>query len=307
MTLLKSCTRKALYGLCKHEERVLQPLFISLRYDELAALMRTLVEDKDIKLQTDLNALLAVIEALSIRYANTENQEEQGYILKWQDTLFESGIKAHQGHRLVRQTLMNKQYVHQQMSEKKEVYRLSDPEDVVEENSASVETRSEAIKKFLHDLNLQLECPISSDIMRDPVILEDGHSYERDEIENWFSRNDTSPNTGEKVSKKWVKNSSLAKVCTIYNSLTMVINPSHSNISAGFFAPKQGNGARIESLLTELNVVLTGRKAELEHEGKKDVVFENVISVHGSFLEAQKKLAGRPSSSSGYRIEWLWL
>eukprot|EP00743_Colponemidia_sp_Colp-15_P012734 GILK01014586.1.p1 GENE.GILK01014586.1~~GILK01014586.1.p1 ORF type:complete len:389 (-),score=38.63 GILK01014586.1:53-1219(-) len=41
-----------------------------------------------------------------------------------------------------------------------------------------------------------LLCPITHEIMRDPVVAEDGHSYERTEIERWFTAgNLTSPVT----------------------------------------------------------------------------------------------------------------
>lgn len=38
-------------------------------------------------------------------------------------------------------------------------------------------------------------CPISKMLMIDPVSVQDGHSYERDEITKWFSKNNTSPMT----------------------------------------------------------------------------------------------------------------
>lgn len=39
-------------------------------------------------------------------------------------------------------------------------------------------------------------CPITLGVMRDPVIASDGHSYERDAIEQWFTANVSSPKTG---------------------------------------------------------------------------------------------------------------
>ena len=39
-------------------------------------------------------------------------------------------------------------------------------------------------------------CPITHDIMRDPVTLADGHSYERESIQNWLASYSTSPATG---------------------------------------------------------------------------------------------------------------
>ena len=40
-------------------------------------------------------------------------------------------------------------------------------------------------------------CPLSQDIMVDPVIAHDGWTYERAKIEEWFNRNNTSPMTLE--------------------------------------------------------------------------------------------------------------
>ena len=42
-------------------------------------------------------------------------------------------------------------------------------------------------------------CPITHSIMKDPVMCADGHSYERDSIQRWFSYNNTSPHTGAKL------------------------------------------------------------------------------------------------------------
>lgn len=41
-----------------------------------------------------------------------------------------------------------------------------------------------------------LRCPITMDIMMDPVIAADGHSYERAAVERWFLTHRTSPMTG---------------------------------------------------------------------------------------------------------------
>jgi len=41
-----------------------------------------------------------------------------------------------------------------------------------------------------------LRCPISLEVMRDPVMAADGHSYERASIERWLAAHRTSPMTG---------------------------------------------------------------------------------------------------------------
>ena len=45
-------------------------------------------------------------------------------------------------------------------------------------------------------------CPITQDVMRDPVITCDGQTYEREEIEEWLADHDTSPATGARLSTK---------------------------------------------------------------------------------------------------------
>ena len=45
-------------------------------------------------------------------------------------------------------------------------------------------------------LKQDLRCPITLEVMVDPVIASDGHSYEREAIQRWFSTHRTSPLTG---------------------------------------------------------------------------------------------------------------
>ena len=45
-------------------------------------------------------------------------------------------------------------------------------------------------------------CPISGDMMRDPVITADGHTYERAHIKQWLAGHDTSPATGAQLPNK---------------------------------------------------------------------------------------------------------
>ena len=46
------------------------------------------------------------------------------------------------------------------------------------------------------------KCPISFEIMKDPVIASDGQSYEKSQILKWLKNNDTSPMTGKKLDNK---------------------------------------------------------------------------------------------------------
>ena len=42
-------------------------------------------------------------------------------------------------------------------------------------------------------------CPITTEIMSDPVMAADGHAYERSAIERWLATKSTSPMTGEEL------------------------------------------------------------------------------------------------------------
>ena len=50
----------------------------------------------------------------------------------------------------------------------------------------------------------ELLCPITHELMRDPVLATDGHTYERGAIENWFQRHQTSPMTNQPLTSKTV-------------------------------------------------------------------------------------------------------
>ena len=44
-----------------------------------------------------------------------------------------------------------------------------------------------------------LICPITHEMMTDPVIASDGHTYERKAILSWFSKHTTSPMTNKEL------------------------------------------------------------------------------------------------------------
>jgi hypothetical protein len=42
-------------------------------------------------------------------------------------------------------------------------------------------------------------CPISFELMEDPVMCSDGHTYERAAIQDWLRKNETSPKMNERL------------------------------------------------------------------------------------------------------------
>jgi len=54
------------------------------------------------------------------------------------------------------------------------------------------------------DIPSEFLCPISNEVMKDPVIACDGHTYERSEIENYLKQHNKSPLTGEAAEHSFV-------------------------------------------------------------------------------------------------------
>lgn len=83
--------------------------------------------------------------------------------------------------------------------------------DVPEVNSRNIPQQQQqqhplAAQQQEEDMDIppEFECPISLDVMTDPVMLSDGHSYERAAIEAWLQCHDTSPVTNEDLQHKMV-------------------------------------------------------------------------------------------------------
>jgi hypothetical protein len=63
--------------------------------------------------------------------------------------------------------------------------------------SSSTDSDAGELESFL--------CAITSQVMKDPVSLEDGHSYERGPIEEWLKDHNTSPKTNKELTSKELK------------------------------------------------------------------------------------------------------
>ena len=69
-------------------------------------------------------------------------------------------------------------------------------------SSTATQELARAKKKFkatVSELSEIVMCPISHELMVDPVIAADGNTYERKEIEEWLETHDTSPLTRQRL------------------------------------------------------------------------------------------------------------
>ena len=69
----------------------------------------------------------------------------------------------------------------------------------------------------MESIETLIRCPISYQIFNEPVILSDGQTYEKMEIDRWLKTNDTSPLTGNKLkTKDYSINYSIKNLVNIY-------------------------------------------------------------------------------------------
>jgi len=70
------------------------------------------------------------------------------------------------------------------------------------------------------------QCPISMEVMDDPVVAADGHSYERLCIEQWLRKQDRSPlNNTRLASKRLIPNHTLRKSIQEWNAIKLLLSP----------------------------------------------------------------------------------
>jgi hypothetical protein len=55
-------------------------------------------------------------------------------------------------------------------------------------------------------------CPITYELMREPVVAMDGHTYEKSAIEKWLKTNQISPRSGESMETITIPNINLKKL-----------------------------------------------------------------------------------------------
>ena len=87
----------------------------------------------------------------------------------------------------------------------------------IQNNLNVIEVLQSALDKFMDMVPKEFICPITSDIMNDPVIAEDGNTYERAAIVQWFEDHNTSPLTNVVLeSKKVILNRALKSLIDSY-------------------------------------------------------------------------------------------
>lgn len=90
-------------------------------------------------------------------------------------------------------------------------------EQVLAENAELASRLKSMRDKSTDRAPLNFCCPITTEVMEDPVFAMDGHTYEREAITAWFRRHDTSPLTREIVPPTLVPNVNLRSQIMSWN------------------------------------------------------------------------------------------
>jgi hypothetical protein len=81
-------------------------------------------------------------------------------------------------------------------------------------NSEITENPSPEKGNMLKGMKIRDEflCPITCELLREPVVAMDGHTYEKNAIERWFSTHRHSPKSGQPIETNLISNLNLKRI-----------------------------------------------------------------------------------------------
>ena len=151
---------------------------------------------------------------------------------------------------------------------------------------------------FIHEdesyKDLDIVCPISREVMCDPVIAADGQSYEKKELEKWFAtqrrnhRSLTSPCTNEVLANdNMMPNIALKKA--ISGILANIVRKHYELVDAQALYVRNPNVRELHHRWTYL-MTNTRMDAELKSRRKGEVV-DDLLKIHIEQAEEERKRA----------------
>jgi len=81
---------------------------------------------------------------------------------------------------------------------------------VAEAKDAMIKTNPNRLKGM--KIRDEFICPITYELLREPVVATDGHTYEKNSIEKWLKTSHISPRNGETIDSQVIPNYNLKKL-----------------------------------------------------------------------------------------------
>ena len=132
--------------------------------------------------------------------------------------------------------------------------------------------REEKIYEEKEEVMNEYYCPITLELMKDPVVAIDGRSYERHAIENWFLSNKTSPANNLPISStNLVQNIQLKNLITTYQDTLK-----NTNIGKEKEEEKTYLGKRMRTL--EFSNKIPRKKRKIEADKSWKVIGRDIIN-----------------------------
>ncbi len=132
----------------------------------------------------------------------------------------------------------------------------------------------------MDDVSPSFMCTIGREVMLDPVICADGHSYERSNIERWFEINTTSPLTGVALPNKIVvSNHALRNLIREWPALCDVVEVDENTPPPG--------GTNMFNAPSECTITREGGGGKKKHAKPNEIDWEDYDDVMG-FIEGYK-------------------
>ena len=156
--------------------------------------------------------------------------------------------------------------------------------------------------KMAQDDFSSFRCPISFEIMADPVIAADGHSYERTEIEKWLLTSDLSPLTGAKLtSKHLIPNHTLRQA--IENFKTNVSGP-HTKANQAQTLSSSQQDRNLRTTITKLDNAVHMSFSLSSEAPTKQLCLIAVLDISGSMsLPAQDQTGEDANTARWSRLD----
>ena len=68
----------------------------------------------------------------------------------------------------------------------KEIEKLKSDNEKLKSANNNLDNRVKFLEESLENIREDLECPISTEIIKNPIITPDGFTYEKQELKNWI-------------------------------------------------------------------------------------------------------------------------